>query len=200
MILHTKQARTWHDMTLHDITCHYMSLWPWMSHDSTIIWIMNSYSFRLVEKFQIGHMSRFSRNKWCSLLYGVQLDSQWWRPLRMDANSTWAIIWTKCWCHYLNGEMSMEVELSKVDSSCWSRATSWSQDITTIPGQERDENGDSLIIFAGSDSFWLLSVHAFEKSAERRVIQNVDFESSFSRMNDEARVIYWNQWWLYWMT
>jgi hypothetical protein len=26
MILHTKQARTWHDMTLHDITCHYMSL------------------------------------------------------------------------------------------------------------------------------------------------------------------------------
>jgi hypothetical protein len=90
-----------------------MTLWPWMSHGSDILYILKSYGFRLGEKFQIGNMSRFSSKKWCSLLYGVRLGSKWWWPLRVkvDANSRRVITWTKYWLCCLNGGLGVDVGL-----------------------------------------------------------------------------------------
>jgi hypothetical protein len=81
-------------------------------HSSPILRIMNSYGFHLTEK------CRDSVKKWYSLLSRVRLDSQWWLFLRVDANSTRTILWTRCRFHYLNGKVSVEVDFSTVDSSC----------------------------------------------------------------------------------
>jgi hypothetical protein len=41
--------------------------------------------------------------------------------------------------------------------------------MTTVPGPERDENGESPTLFARSGSFLLLSVRSCEVPAEGRV-------------------------------
>jgi hypothetical protein len=62
-------------------------------------------------------------------------------------------------------------------------------------------------------SFWLLPIGSCEKPAQGqvirgwgaivigdrgyfRILRKVDFDEGFSRVNDETRAMYWDQWWL----